>query len=547
MTNHGEVIDYAIIGGGVSGAYSAWRIRQARPDAKVALFEYSDRIGGKLLSRKLPGMPHVVAELGGMRYIPASQPLVTNLIAELGLATKPFPMGSPPPQRNRDNFCYFRRTHLLNHQLSDSAKVPYHVDWAERDKSPNDLMNYVAALLVPGFEKLSFDDWFEVKVFGKYLWEYGFWNLLYRVLSPEAYAFMRDGLGYDTNVANGNAINMLITAGDTSGQDTYRTLVKGYEALPIALAKEFQEKFHGDEHRNHRLASLKLGSDGLYDLDFVITETKNHRTADRLPRESIRHRAEHVILAMPRRSIELIDWAAKEDDPWLRENLGSVLMQAAFKLFLGYPYPWWRALGLQAGRSISDLPIRQTYYFGAENDDQPGATCTNQSALLMASYNDLSTVPFWKGLERGRPFGGDANHPYLEPGEAAVPPSEFIASQQLVDEAHRQIKELHGQRELPRPYSALYHDWGEDPYGGGWHSWKAGYRYNDIMPRMRHPVKSEKVYICGAAYSADQGWVEGALETAELMLKEDLGIEKHRCTNDWHYDPLKKLKAKLDG
>jgi hypothetical protein len=64
---------------------------------------------------------------------------------------------------------------------------------------------------------------------------------------------------------------------------------------------------------------------------------------------------------------------------------------------------------------------------------------------------------------------------------------------------------------------------------------------------MRHPVKCEKVYICGAAYSADQGWVEGALETAELMLKEDLAIESHRCADDWHYDPLKKLKAKIEG
>ena len=68
-----------------------------------------------------------------------------------------------------------------------------------------------AGSLIPGFENLSFDEWFDVKVFGKPLWEFGFWNLLYRVLSPEAYAFMQDGLGYDTNVANGNAVNMLIT------------------------------------------------------------------------------------------------------------------------------------------------------------------------------------------------------------------------------------------------------------------------------------------------------------------------------------------------
>ena len=56
----------------------------------------------------------------------------------------------------------------------------------------------------------------------------------------------------------------------------------------------------------------------------------------------------------------------------VRKLRGSVLIQAAFKLFLGYEYPWWRALGLHAGRSITDLPIRQAYYFGTERE-HPGS------------------------------------------------------------------------------------------------------------------------------------------------------------------------------
>src|SRR5262245_39408625 len=70
----------AVVGGGVSGAYCAWRL--AQPDAaastilrasgvteapKMALFEASDRIGGRLWSFEPPGMPHLRAELGGMR------------------------------------------------------------------------------------------------------------------------------------------------------------------------------------------------------------------------------------------------------------------------------------------------------------------------------------------------------------------------------------------------------------------------------------------------------------------------------------------------
>ncbi len=98
--------------------------------------------------------------------------------------------------------------------------------------------------------------------------------------------------------------------------------------------------------------------------------------------------AEHVVLAMPRRSLELVEWDQFQKDAFLRVNLGSVLIQTAFKLFLAYPHAWWRALGLAARRSMTDMPIRQTFYFTAPDDlDTPGISTA--PALLMASYNDL--------------------------------------------------------------------------------------------------------------------------------------------------------------
>ena len=50
-----------------------------------------------------------------------------------------------------------------------------------------------------------------------------------------------------------------------------------------------------------------------------------------------------------RRSLELIE-SSYFDDPWLKENIPSVLIQSAYKLLLAYETPWWRSLGLVAGR-----------------------------------------------------------------------------------------------------------------------------------------------------------------------------------------------------
>jgi monoamine oxidase len=512
-----QAADYAVVGGGIGGAYTAWRLKQALPDKRVVLLEYSDRIGGRLFTRALPGITAVNAELGGMRYIPQSHPLFTNLVAELRLAHRDFPMGDPKTDpQGKNNYAYYRRQLLRLGELAKSAQHVYRLDPAEVNKTPDDLQLQVLTSLVPNYQNLSLGEWFDAEVFGAPLYEYGFWDLLYRVLSPEAFEYLRIGSGYDTNVSNGNAITLLPTGGEYSSANAYQTPVEGMEAVPRGLAEQFRDKFGGQVRMNSRVARIVRGEDGLYALTVYGTVSTDGVTTDSEPPAVSELRAAHVILAMPRRALELIEWDGFHRDPFLRANLGSVLIQNAFKLFLAYPYAWWKAFGLVAGRSMTDMPIRQTFYMTALADmDTP--VISGEPALLMASYNDISTVPFWKGLEKGEPFDG---------------PADARASVRVVEEAHRQVMKLHAQRELPEPYAAAYHDWGEDPFGGGWHSWKPGFRYDQIIPRMTHPAQDERVYICGEAYSNNQGWAEGALETAEQMLTDQLRIPKHDVSQE---------------
>ena len=74
--------DVVVVGGGVSGAYAAWRLR-AGAGKDVALVEMSDRIGGRLESIVPPGMQNLVAEFGGMGYT-SKDVLVNKLVAAFG-------------------------------------------------------------------------------------------------------------------------------------------------------------------------------------------------------------------------------------------------------------------------------------------------------------------------------------------------------------------------------------------------------------------------------------------------------------------------------
>jgi monoamine oxidase len=521
-------LDIAVVGGGVSGAYCAWRLQQEKgAEASIALFEYSNRIGGRLYTVTMPGLPHVKAEIGGMRYIPEQHVMVASLVNYLKIPTKEFPMGASPPTGANCNIFYLRGKHLRLHELSDPAKVPYNLAWSERGLGPTNLQVQVMNSIYPGMANLSLCELMKIKAFGKPLWKFGFWDLMYRVLSNEGYQFMKDAGGYDANVANANAVTQL-PATEYSDETKFLTLRDGYDQLPITLARQFQHEMPGsvpaDERvrMNHRLDEILIGSgEYRYTLIFKPTVTSGGKTVAQ-DGPAIQVRAKKVILGMPRRSLELIKSTFFED-PWLKANIPSVLIQSAFKLLLAYERPWWRSLGLVSGRSVTDLPVRQIFYFGTEAEQEDGLPFMN--SLLMASYNDIGTVPFWKGLELGKPFQGYRPACLGPEGNQIVPTPEFSATQEMVDVANRQVAEVHALPEIDAPYAAVYHTWNEDPYGGGWHEWKAHYRLDQIMCRMRKPVADEDIHIVGEAYSYGQGWVEGALDTAESTLQDFFGLE----------------------
>jgi monoamine oxidase len=101
------------------------------------------------------------------------------------------------------------------------------------------------------------------------------------------------------------------------------------------------------------------------------------------------------------------------------------------------------------------------------------------------------------------------------------------ATQIMTNEVMKQLRELHGPDiVIPEPYVTWFRDWSDDPFGAGYHAWKAGISVKDVMPYMRKPTKHENIHIVGEAYSDQQGWVEGAFCEAEKMLEEHFHLER---------------------
>jgi monoamine oxidase len=238
---------------------------------------------------------------------------------------------------------------------------------------------------------------------------------------------------------------------------------------------------------------------------------------------------------MPRRSLELLEQTGP-----VFENAGAQAMMASltpipmFKMYSCYAKPWWKELGYGAqGYAITDMPLRACMYWGTECD-QPGGDPGNTNSLLLTTLDDMMASSFWAGLRdprHGPVFAPRLAAAALTPMLGALPGSprwrEYAdgTTDRIVREAQRQLSEVHG-IDVPEPYAVASMNWNQDPFGGAADFWKIHARSDAVMERMTQPVEGIPVYVCGDSFSRTQGWVEGALESTELMLQKRFGLPR---------------------
>lgn len=582
MTNGSTLpdLDVAIIGGGVSGLYTGWRLltesveslhgplrdwaqKRANGKLKVAIYEGSDRVGGRLLSARSPHMPDATCELGGMRYVDPAHTRVRGLIDELNLSTHVQDVYDP------SNFAYLRGNLLRFSDLSNPAALPFNFKLSESSSletsgaTPGELITQALLRQWPEIAKLrgqkdQLRDYLRnsVDLDGTPLEQWGFWNLLLRLMSAEAYKAARDTIGYDVLGANYNAADMISEFFEFAAGIKYRMLDQGFEILPWTLRERF-EQTGGRVETGTWLKSFDYDRDnGQVSLHFHGRDSSSPVSA------------RSIVLAMPRRSIELLvpECPPLSQDSELQGLLGAVAPIPLYKMFLIYETPWWQNKGVKKGRSLTDLPLRQCYYWAVSAKGSGGDIDKGPAAIMV--YNDALNVSFWsalhsqaltaaiarRGFAPATQEAEDRLHPLSQQRSTVserfvsspkmfkrAPPtkargfspasenkftnqlggnwSASQAGQHAVSEVERQLLLIHGVDKPSTVLDAAFANWSEDPYGGGVHLWNVGYKSSEVLEKMTQPVPDMPCYICGEAYSTNQTWVEGALQTADLVLE----------------------------
>jgi monoamine oxidase len=464
-------VDLAVIGAGVAGTSVAASLQQARPDWSIVLLERSNRIGGRLRSVALPGVDHPI-ELGGMRFL-TSHRRVAALVEELGLASYPF-------DRTGGAERSVLRGRVADGPGDADAGAGYDLPIGERGRRASTLVQAAFETIIPGasaMDHATFSDRRATAAYlGRRLVDWTIAEALATTLSPEGQRFVTDAFGYDSGMRAfnvGDAIEFLSGGGDPTAEA--RTPEEGMDRIPGELAARFQGR-GGVLRLGHEPVAIEVAGDRL-----------RLRLADGSSLDSAR-----IVLAIPMSALRLLAMTS----PLLRSPVfgrlfDSVEVFPAMKLYLWYDRPWWRPVA-RGIRATTDLPLRKVFYL----DSHPDAP-----AALLATYTDGRHVAPWLDLAGGVSDGSPA------------PTS-------MVREVGQMLRAIHPEIALiPDPAGSALMHWGSDPHEIGWTFWRAGSVSDELITLALQPDPSIPIHLAGETFSRSQSWVEGALESAELVVE----------------------------
>jgi monoamine oxidase len=510
-------VDVAVVGAGIGGCYVAYRLLGGvapgqRPGRTVALYERSSRIGGRLWSIQTPLLPDAVLELGGMRFHSAEHH-VTALVRHLGLDTRVIPFESWRPE----NIVYVRGVRLTARELRDprsAPRLPFGVQPHERGLDEEGLTLAAVEVALPGFTGLrrryhrvrAAQDWGQARdIRSSFLrrldtlrlrdipWS----QVVDNGLSTGAAALLRAMDGYDGYTTNGNAADWIHSIFQEAPEAGYLTLAGGMQSLALGVHAGFTAA-GGRTFLQHELRRIERADPGAFELRFRVGRARG--------RERI-IRAAALVLALPQQAVQALDLASAFLTPAARADVDAVQGVPAFKLFLGYSFPWWRGAGIRAGRSTTDLPLRQVRYLSCD-PARPG--------LIMAAYPAGPSVERWEAFRSGPRFG--------QPCSGAGPDDEQTRpSTAMVEYAHRLLKEMHGMTGAPDPLAATWFDWSGPAHRAGWHVWRPGRGSREVTERLARAARMPGIHLVSDCWTESPGSVQGTLSAAESVLQSHLG------------------------
>lgn len=513
-----QICKYAVIGGGMSGLYTAKRLAENYPEEEIVLIEKSGMVGGRLKSEFFEGID-IPVELGGMRFTDGHK-LVRALVKEYNLEVDKFDF---------ELTAYILRGKCCKKKTftDDIKEIFPRLEPHEKGKTPSELIDYAIEknLRIKGYAAMHEEDKVtELKekitanVFkDRHLHDVHWTFFLRKALSSEAVKMIEATEGYNSNLDNMSAFEGLRELGRFD--EPFLHLKKGYQQLPQQLAKSFSDmgghimlRKKVEKIRKHNYNST---DDRIRKIFEELSNSKQTvpqyyiRMLNEINGETEYILCDKIILAMPKNAIKKLDWHAEGFKPpqYVKalDVINSVHTMKSLKIYINFSHNWWHEHHLDKKKIYTDGAIRMAYFLGNGALASPDNT-----ASLMLVYVDQKAAEELQVPEMYRATN------CLRDGKSSM----------IVDFLHDNLKDLirkytDGQdEEIASITEYAYMQWEE-----AYHCFPPTVNVFETIRSAIKPAEEYEVYICGSSYSSMQSWVEGALLTSEFMLNEYFGLQ----------------------
>ena len=447
MSNKPNMYDYLIVGAGISGLYTAYKINTYYPNKKICIIEATNYIGGRLHSIKYDG---IIVDGGGARFN-TKQHRVVSLVKELQLEDKLIPI-----------------TNTIKYK---SVNPKYDITLETLFPDINSFIIYLKKYIKD--KKISDEELINTTIL----------DLAEKKISsiyPTMKQYLIDIYPYYSELGVLNALEAIhLFTNEFSDKMNYSIINGGMEQLAEILYTKLKAQDTVDIFKECPLEKITKELN-INDETTETTETTDTNHYEITCNNSTKLlKTNNLIITIPKNKLLQIEYLTKNKN--LLNNINSVQNEPLYRIYARYPLDkktgkvWFDGME----KISTNLPIKYIL------------PINSKKGIIMISYTDSLFANYW---------------------------NKKLISGTFENTLNKQLKLLFPDINIPKAKWYKHCFWTS---GAGY--WKSGYDSKTILKEMIQPLENENLYICGENYSNHQAWVEGALETSNLVLAK-LGI-----------------------